>query len=181
MGPMAALLYHYPGNYRVWRDLFAVGLDAADPMTGSYFCYDKACLDEWAKGTNYYSDMNGQLTALQMWSDMSQDFSPVAKLIHDKFTFPIFVYGGRISLNPVASMIWTYDAMHNEQRLGDQFLLMEAPGGVHVPWLGQNPSRDQFYGNLTAWLQALPSSPTSSGSGSSGNQSGSLMVRGWIL
>eukprot|EP00928_Gymnodinium_smaydae_P033579 TRINITY_DN24011_c0_g1_i1.p1 TRINITY_DN24011_c0_g1~~TRINITY_DN24011_c0_g1_i1.p1 ORF type:complete len:421 (-),score=31.71 TRINITY_DN24011_c0_g1_i1:98-1360(-) len=151
------ILYHYPGVYDVFSSMFKVVLDepVGDKARG-YFCYDDVCLDEWMSGTNYFSEMNGQLVALQMWSDMTQDFTDVAKLVHGQTVYPIFVYGGESSMNPVDSMIWAFDEMHNAERSGDQLLIFERPFGVHVPWLGNNPLREQFYGNLTAWLRSLP-------------------------
>jgi len=150
-------LYHYPGVYRVFGRQFTAVLDAPleNQSQGGFFCYEPECLREWAYGTEFYTAINGQMVALQLWDIMAQDFTGVLKSVREQTKYPVFVYGGSNSHERLSSMIWAYNAMHNEAREGDYLLVFEDKTGVHVPWLNPEPSKGYFLGNLTAWLKSI--------------------------
>jgi len=151
------LLYHYPGVYRVFGSQFTAVLEASvdNQSKGGFFCYETDCLQEWASGTRFYTAINGQMVALQLWDVMVQDFTGVLERVRQQTRYPVFVYGGANSHERLSSVVWAYNAMHNEARDGDYLLAFEDETGVHVPWLNPQPSKGYFFGNLTAWLRSI--------------------------
>merc|ERR1712039_1086506 len=83
-----------------------------------------------------------------------QDFTGVLERVRQQTKYPVFVYGGANSHERLSSVVWAYNAMHNEARDGDYLLAFEDKTGVHVPWLNPQPSKGYFFGNLTAWEQS---------------------------
>jgi len=148
---------HYPNTVSSIVSFFKAVTDAPqeNQSQAGFMCYDDACLSEWSSGTNCYSDINGMVNALQSFSDATLDFTATTSIVQDQTDFPIYIYAGENSLDPIEALDWSWTAMHNKKRAKDEYFKLAPPYGVHVPWLGQNSKKDAFYSSLTAWLTSI--------------------------
>merc|ERR1712232_906362 len=99
-------MYHYPGLPEIFGQIFRAVEDGpygrpcqGHTLSHGYVCYTSECLDEWAAGTDYF-ELNGKLVALQMFSDQAQDYTDIQQHVQQA-KYPVFVYGGELSLEPV--------------------------------------------------------------------------------
>ena len=107
----------------------------------------------WAAGTRDFTDMNGKMDALMMWSNDSIDYTDVMSLIR-KNKLPVFVYGGEHSAIPVENMHWTWN--NTGARIPkSKKLFFNGSEGNHAPFLNKKPSRDRFFNELTTWILSL--------------------------
>jgi len=153
----AKKMCNYPNTNSKLCSMFSAVLDSENPTGGGFMCYDTACLEEWARGTNYYAGINGFAASHQLFSDSTLDFTAFPSMVRDRTNYPIYMYAGGNSLEPYDVLVWEFDQMHKTDSSKDVFFKIEPgkPGGVHVPWLGQNPNKTEFYDSVTSWLASL--------------------------
>jgi len=154
---------HYFASFKSWEHC-----ETVQQIPGSSVAeFDQGCLNNtsccvtqtengmkaWAAGTHDFTDMNGKMDALVMWSNGSTDYTDVMSLIR-KNTLPVFVYGGEHSASPVESMHWTWN--NTGARIPkSKKLIFYGSEGVHTPFLNKKQSRDRFFNELTEWILSL--------------------------